>query len=80
MNLTDFNFIFLCVCVSSLGFDLRALSLLGMCSTIGARPSALLCVSYFLIRSQAFSLGLTSDQDPPTHAFRIAGSNALLGC
>jgi hypothetical protein len=58
-----------------LGFELRALYLLGKAMPIRLTHPAFFCFSYFfLIKSCVFCLELMPDCDSPTYAFHILGS------
>jgi hypothetical protein len=62
-----------------LGFELRALHLLGRCSTSVTSPTPF-CFSYFSDRVLCFLPGPTLDCNPPTYASCAAGITGMGHC
>jgi hypothetical protein len=63
-----------------LGFGLRALHLLGRCSTTSAMPPALYCFSYFLERVLHFLSKAGLGDNPPTMLLDFRCGPSHLAC
>jgi hypothetical protein len=62
-----FSNMIICTCIFLvvLGFELRALQLLGSCSATRVTPPVLFCFSYFSDKVLHFCLELALDHNPP---------------